>query len=135
MERLKKDFSRVLPDGVKGEIIYGDGTKLPFDDESVDFVFMANVLSGHIKKDKRMRAGLPVSKKVMSEKLGILSEAKRVLKMGGRVVIEEEYAESYKKIREKIIKILRKDNNWELKEHDSEDQLIIELIKKNEEQD
>lgn len=132
MKRLRNDLEERLPDGIKGDIVYADATKLPFNDETVDVVFMANVLSGHIKDDKRMRAGLPSDKKVMTEKLGILSDVKRVLKEGGRVIIEETFAPAYKNVVNKTVEVLKKDEDWQLKEHDDidEESLIIELTKK-----
>jgi len=131
MDRLKNDFKSRLPEGVKGEIVYADGTKLPFDNETVDVIFMANVISGHIKDDFREGEHLlPPDENVISEKLGILSEANRILKTGGKVIIEETYMPAYMGIVENIIDALKTNDQWKIKEIENEDSLILELTKK-----
>jgi len=90
---------------------------------------MANVISGHIKDDFREETHLLLpDENVMSEKLGILSEANRVLKTGGKVILEETYMPAYKGIVQKIVDSL--DSQWGVKEIDDEESLILELTKK-----
>lgn len=88
---LKVKLDERLPEGVRGEVLHADAQKLPFEDGKVDTLYMVNVLSGHVKDDKML--GFRADKKrILREKHGLINEAKRVLKVGGKLIIEEEFA-------------------------------------------
>jgi ubiquinone/menaquinone biosynthesis C-methylase UbiE len=71
----------------------GNIDKLPIPDESVDTVFIANVFgepdSQHIMEPFKNSDGLYKGNTDINSKIETLSEAKRLLKEGGRIVILE----------------------------------------------
>ncbi|MDP3697566.1 MAG: methyltransferase domain-containing protein [Candidatus Taylorbacteria bacterium] len=112
LKSLKENLDKQLPKGVRGEVLHADGQKLPFEDGSIDVIFMANVLGGHVKDDKMLgfEAG---QKRIFREKENLIKEARRVLKVNGKLIIEEEYApaESVNFVWDKIMKDLEKEDS------------------------
>lgn len=132
LKSLKESLDKQLPKGAKGEVLHADGQKLPFEDGSVDVIFMANVLGGHVKDDKML--GFEASqKRIFREKENLIKEARRVLRVGGKLIIEEEYApaESVNFVWDKIMKDLEKeDSGFRLRDlTEAKEILTLELTK------
>lgn len=132
LKDLKKDLDGQLPKGVRGEVLHADGQKLPFEAESVDVVFMANVLGGHVKDDQML--GFEADKKhILREKENLIKEAKRVLKSGGKLIIEEEYAPtlSVSFALDKVISELEQDSDFSFRDlTEAKEIFTLELTKK-----
>src|SRR3989344_875239 len=132
LKDLKKELDEQLPKGAKGEVLHADGQKLPFEDGSIDVIFMANVLGGHVKDDKML--GFEVGqKRIFREKENLIKEARRVLRVGGKLIIEEEYApaESVNFVWDKIMKDLeKKDSGFRLRDlTEAKEIFTLELTK------
>lgn len=132
LKDLKKNLDKQLPKGVKGEVLHADGQKLPFEDASVDVIFMANVLGGHVKDDQML--GFEArQKRILREKENLIKEAKRVLRPGGKLIIEEEYApaSSVNFAWDKVIQELKQDSDFSLRDLTEEKEMFtLELTKK-----
>ncbi|KXK08870.1 MAG: hypothetical protein UZ21_OP11001000426 [Microgenomates bacterium OLB22] len=136
---LKKSFEARLPDGVQGELVHADGTHLPFDREAVDIIFIANVLSGHIKDDTQTLEdgviGFTASEKeVQVEKQRLIAEIKRVLRPGGMFIVEEEFPpyRSGRAALNRALEELQIDQDFEVETTDDGYRLILKLTKRNE---
>ena len=75
---------------IKFEFVHADAKKLPFSDGQIDLIFMADVLNASIKDDE-LNGFKARNAQIVSEKKGIINEIYRVLKTGGRLIIEEKY--------------------------------------------
>jgi SAM-dependent methyltransferase len=127
--KLEKYF---VPEGINVELVHADAQKLPFVDEQIDVVFMAEVLAGHIRNQKfgeKVHSG-----RALREKQNIIKDIKRVLKKGGKLIIQEESApaEGVNIIYDKVIDDLSKDTGFQVKtlatwEKDGE--FMVELTK------
>lgn len=138
LSRIQKELEKRLPRGIKSAVLHADGQKLPFADEQIDTVFMANVLSGQVKDDEMggFKAG---PKHILREKENLIKEIKRVLKVGGKLILENEYApaESVRATYKKIMNDLEDDPDFDFRivadpSRDGSEswQLVIELIKR-----
>lgn len=131
---VKRNLEKGLPEGVKSEVLYADGQQLPFSDDQVDVLFMANVISGHVKDDK-IRRSEASGRRIFREKTNLIKEAKRVLKIGGKLIIQEEYAPalSVKTAYEKILHDLKDDPDFSYRRIDDEEEgsSVLELTKRS----
>lgn len=117
LKDIKDYIDEVLPQGVKTHVLHADAQKLPFGNEQVDILFMANVFGGHVKDDKLLGFEAD-AKRILREKQNLIKEAKRVLKGGGKLIIEEEYAPA-KNVAftlEKIIDDLKHDSDFSFRD-------------------
>lgn len=135
LTQIKEMLDERLPDGVKGEVVYADAQKLPFSDDSLDIVFMANVISGHVKNDQ-MRGFEATQRRILREKQNLIKEIKRVLRTGGSLIIEEEFSADVSGIAtcNKVIEDLQQDQDFDvqiLEDFEREDErLVLKLTKK-----
>jgi SAM-dependent methyltransferase len=133
---IKRLFDSHLPEGVKGEVLHATATKLPLEDGKIDVVYMANVVGGNVKND--FSGGENVKKaKILREKQHIIKEVKRIVKVGGKIIIEEGYGPN-KFIGfawEKVMEDLKKDKDFDVRVVDDgqtqgTDRIVIELTKR-----
>lgn len=136
LTQIKKMLDKRLPDGVKGEVVHADAQKLPFLDNSIDVVFIANVISGHVKNDQ-IRGFEASQRRILREKQNIIKEIKRVLQIGGFLVIEEEFSPdvSGEAAWSNIIENLQQDQDFDVEiiedfKNDDE-RLILKLTKRD----
>lgn len=135
LTQIKEMLDKRLPDGVKGEVVHADAQKLPFSDNSLDVVFMANVISGHVKNDQ-MGGVEATQRQILREKQNLIKEIKRVLRTGGSLIIEEEFPPDISGITawNKVIEELQQDRDFYvqiLEDFQKEDdRLVLKLTKR-----
>ncbi|MDO8676592.1 MAG: methyltransferase domain-containing protein [Candidatus Azambacteria bacterium] len=132
LKSIKKELKEFLPNGVSSEVLHADGQRLPFADNYIDVLFMANVMGGHVRDDQL--GGFEASgQRILREKQNLIKEAKRVLKIGGKLIVEEEYfpAENVKTALQKIINDLKQDKEFGVRDlTDPENAIfVLELTK------
>ncbi|MDO8523303.1 MAG: methyltransferase domain-containing protein [bacterium] len=130
---LKKVLDKCLLKDIKGEILHADGQKLPLRDGQVDIVFMGNVISGHVKDDELL--GFAAKQKhILREKENLIKEAKRVLRVGGKLIIQEEFApaESVRGAYKKVLNNFDADSDFstnEIEDFENSGGVVFELTK------
>lgn len=132
LKTIEEELDRHLPKGAKGAVLHAEGQKLPFSDGQIDTLFMANVFGGHVKDDKMLgfKAG---GQRILREKRNLIREARRVLKVGGKLIIEEEYApaENVKSALGMVVNDLEHDPNFSFRDLTDENGVFtLELTKK-----
>ena len=136
LTQIKDMLDKKLPEGIRGNVVHADGQKLPFADNNIDIVFMANVISGHVKNDK-MRGFEADQRRILREKMNLIKEAKRVLRPGGILIVEEVFPPALSGMAawNKVINDLEHDSDFDVKivedfENDDE-RLILKLTKRD----
>ena len=136
LTQIKEMLDKRLPDGVRGEVVHADAQKLPFSDNSLDIVFMANVISGHVKNDQ-MGGVEATQRRILREKENLIKEIKRVLQIGGALIIEEEFTPDVSGTAawNKVIGDLQQDQDFDvqiIEDFEKEDdRLVLKLTKRN----
>ncbi|MBI2121998.1 MAG: class I SAM-dependent methyltransferase [Candidatus Sungbacteria bacterium] len=135
---IKEHLNKFLPKGAKGEVLHADGQRLPFIDGQVDVLFMSNVIGGHIRGDEL--GGFKANqRRILREKQNLIKEAKRVLKTGGKLILEEEYApaENVKAAWKKVVEDLKNDPDFTARDlfDNGNGVPVLELTKKELDQD
>lgn len=133
----KAELREWLPEGINIQAVHADAQRLPFKDNSIDVIYMANVLSGHIKNQQIEENVHPG--KALREKENIIKDIKRALKTGGSLIIEEEYwpAVSVRIVYDKLLGDLSNDPDFlveVIEDWDEDyDKLVLKLTKRQNE--
>lgn len=134
LTQIKDMLDKRLPNGVKGEVVHADGQKLPFSDNDIDTIFIANVISGHVKGDQ-MGGFRARQQRILREKQNLIKEIKRVLRIGGVLIIEEEFPPdvSGRSAWKEVMTGLQKDPDFDaqvIEDFENEDQrMVLKLTK------